>query len=132
MGARTRGGVTRYGLIFMIAFLYVNAILFVSIQKPDPYHQYIDRAVSMIWRLPIQSAWKSLLFLAFPAWALAQHSQEPYFTELVYYPLSAAIIWFGYGCLFGWGYQTRRMKKVILAVGGCWLLMVVVGWTVLG
>ena len=116
------------GLRMMILFIYLNPVLFISVHKYDSHDQYIDRSIPYSVKAVVNFLWRSLTFVSMPAWPIALRIGEPYLTELVYYPLLGAIVWFGYGCLLGWGKQTKRFKSVILGVGMCWTLMLFLGW----
>lgn len=122
-----------WGLVFMVLFFYINAFLFASVRVPDPEEGYRYRYTLPIahpfWVKADISLHLSLLCLALPAWRLALHIYGPgYYVELMYYPLLAGMIWFGYGCLIGWAYKTKRLLKVLFSLGCLWAVLLYFGW----
>jgi hypothetical protein len=112
----------------MISFIYINAFLFVSVRAPDRDNQYADRNVPDFWRHTCYKIWETLLCLGLPAWIVSKSFAEAYYEELVYYPLTAAIIWFGYGCLFAWAHQAKKLKWVIPIIAIVWSVFLYMGW----
>jgi hypothetical protein len=117
-----------WGMVFMVLFLYVNAFLLVSIKVPDPLEGYSYRNVSPFWTVTSESLQHILLCLTLPAWIVTERIYESYYADLVYYPLLAAIIWFGYGCLISWAYRTRRLSKVSLLLSLLWAVFLYMEW----
>jgi hypothetical protein len=129
MEVNRRTRTVHWGLVFLVSFFYINALLFVSIRAPIAEEGYGYPYVAPFWRAADITLLLSLLCLALPAWRLALHIYDPgYYAELLYYPLLAGIIWFGYGCLIGWSYKTKRLLKVFFLLGGLWALLLYLGW----
>jgi hypothetical protein len=133
MAMNGRSGVVFWGLVFMASFLYVNALLFVSMKVPDWVDGRFEGHVLYFWKATSESLHLSLLCLALPAWVVTKrlygpYAYEPYYANLVFYPLFAAIIWFGYGCLIGWAHRTKRLLKTLLLLGGLWAVLLYLGW----
>jgi hypothetical protein len=119
-----------YGLVFAIAYLYFNDLIYVCRLKPDRFEQYLDRSIPQIWRDISYLIWKVLLCLSLPAGMIAGKFYEPYFTELVYYPLLAGPLWFGYGCILRWAYITKRFFIVTGSLLILWVAFVFIGWRI--
>jgi hypothetical protein len=119
-----------YGVVVAIAYLYFNDLIYVSRLRPDRFEQYVVRSVPDIWRDTSYLVWKVLLCLSLPAGVIAGKIYEPYFTELVYYPLLAGPMWFGYGCLLRWAYITKRLFIVAGFLLILWSTFVFIGWRV--
>jgi hypothetical protein len=100
----------------------------VSIRVPNRENQYEMRTVPNWLRETGDAARQSMLCLALPAWLVVKSQYIPYYGELVYFPLSAGILCFGYGCLLGWGYYTKRLRKVSTLLIGLWILFLYMGW----
>lgn len=118
-----------YGLAVAICFIYFNDLIFACRLKPDRIDQFVVRPISQLWRDASYIIWKIALCISLPAGILAGRFYEPYFTELVYYPLLAGPIWFGYGCLLRWAFLTRRVILVASFILIVWLAFLYIGWT---
>ncbi len=115
------------GLMTMISFLYVYDLLFISIHAPDREEQFADRRLPYYLKPVAEPARRVLFCLAIPAWMLTKQVYEPYYAEVVYYPLLAGVMWFGYGFLLAWSQQTGRLTKVSLSLMGLWALFIFMG-----
>jgi hypothetical protein len=108
------------GFLFMVSFFYANAILFVSIHEPNFGEEaYSDRG-PYYWRVTGNFIQQNLVRSVLPVWIVALKVREPFYTELVYYPLLGGIMWFGYGCLIAWGHRTKRLAMVLALLAVLW------------
>jgi hypothetical protein len=115
------------GLLFLVVFIYINGLLFVASLQPDQDNQYELRSGPQFIKIGSSAAWKTLACLTFPAWILSQLIYEPYFGELVYYPLLGGIMWFGYGCFIRWAISKKRAKQFIFMLCILWAVLLYLG-----
>jgi hypothetical protein len=114
-------GIVLYGLVFMILFLYTNALLFVSIHEPNFGEEAFSARGPYYWRVMGRFLEQNLLRSTLPAWILTLKMQERLYAELVYYPLLGAILWFGYGCMIAWGRRTKRVMLIVVMLAALWV-----------
>jgi hypothetical protein len=115
------------GFVFMVLFLYINAFLFVSIHEPNFGEEAFSDRGPYYWRVAGSFLQQNLVRSVLPAWIVTLSIREPFYMELVYYPLLGGIVWFGYGCLIAWGYGTKRLAKVLLSLAALWVVFSYVG-----
>lgn len=118
------------GLVFMISFLYTYDLLFVSIHEPDREEQFADRELPYYLRIVAEPTRQILFCSALPAWILTKQIYEPYYGELVYYPLIAGIMWFGYGCTIAWGRRAGKLLWVLGSLMVIWSVFLGMYWVV--
>jgi hypothetical protein len=116
------------GLILMVAFLYLNAMIFVSVHDPPAGDEGFSDRGPYIWRWVAKPFLDVLRCIALPAWLFSGLVYEPFYGAVVYYPLLAGVLWFGYGCLIAWGFQTHRLIKVLIALGVLWSVFFYMYW----
>ena len=123
-----RTNIVFFGLFFMVSSIYISDILYVSRLVPDRDNQYENRPVPQLWRNASEAMWDTMLCLALPAWTISKLIYEPYYGELVYYPLLAGGMWFAYGCLLRWAYVTKRFRKVLIMLTLLWAVLLYLGY----
>jgi hypothetical protein len=116
------------GLILSLTFIYAYELIFVSMRVPDRENQYEMRSIPVWWIMIGEATRQSMLCVALPAWLVVKSMYVPYYGELVYFPLLGGALCFGYGCLLGWGYETKRFRIVIAVLTALWLLFLCIGW----
>lgn len=115
------------GLLLLVMFIYINGLLFVASLEPDQENQYELRTGPQFVKIGSSQTWKALACFTFPAWLISQLIYEPYFGELVYYPLLGGILWFGYGCLIQWAILMKRAKHLAILLCIFWAVSLYLG-----
>lgn len=126
MDRHAKRGIALYGLSCTIVFLYVHMLLFVSVHEPNFGEEAFSERGPYLWRQVGKYLEPGLIGTALPAWVLTLRINEPYYRELVYYPLLGGVVWFGYGSLIAWGRATKRVGKVLACLAALWTLFLYV------
>jgi len=107
----------KYGLVFMLSYLYSHAILYTSLLRPTPTaipeHMNEPRSVSAAWSSVGGKLDRLLFTLSLPTNRIVEETfpDDPYYLELVYVPFVSAWQWFLYGCLFGWWRYKKGLRS---------------------
>jgi hypothetical protein len=110
-----------FGFIFMVLFLYGSMLLFASIHEPNFGEEAFSARGPWYWREVGSFLEQAFIISALPAWVVTI-PLEPYYTQLVYYPLLGGLIWFGYGCAVGWGFLRLKIAWVAMFILAIWIL----------
>jgi len=110
-----------FGFIFMALFLYVSMLLFTSIHEPNYGEEAFSERGPWYWREVGSFLEQGIIISALPAWILTI-PLEPYYAQLVYYPLLGGVIWFGYGCAVGWSVLKQKTLRMVMFILAAWIL----------